>query len=163
MSIRFNADEIFEMAEELERNGANFYKKAAKYFKDSGREQLLLSLATMEEQHEVIFKEMRKQLTADENEVNVFDPEDEAGMYLRAMADGHVFDVRQDISQSLTGKESIEEILNTAIGCEKDSIVFYLGLKDLVAKEDGKNKIDAIIREEMGHISQLNKQLAAAV
>lgn len=29
MSFNFNADEIFEMAEEIERNGAKFYRKAA--------------------------------------------------------------------------------------------------------------------------------------
>ena len=31
MSITFNADEIFEMAEEIERNAAGFYRQAAKY------------------------------------------------------------------------------------------------------------------------------------
>ena len=34
MPITFNADEIFEMAEEMERNGAWFYRRAAeKYFR----------------------------------------------------------------------------------------------------------------------------------
>ena len=33
MSVDFNADEIFEMAEQIERNGVKFYNKAAKGFK----------------------------------------------------------------------------------------------------------------------------------
>jgi rubrerythrin len=162
MSITFSADEIFEMAEELERNGGKFYRQAAESFKDPAKEQLLLSLAEMEDQHEVTFEAMRAQLTDEEREVTTYDPDHEAAMYLRAMADGHVFDVKQPPSEKLTGKESFEEILKIAIGCEKDSIVFYLGLRDLVPAKEGKDKIDAIIREEMGHISILNKQLNAS-
>ena len=161
MSITFSADEIFEMAEELERNGGKFYRQAAENFQDPGKVQLLLSLAEMEDQHEVVFEEMRSQLTAEEREVSAFDPDDEAAMYLHAMADGHVFNVSQPPSESLTGYETFDDILKIAISCEKDSIVFYLGLRDLVLAKEGKDKIDAIIREEMGHISLLNKQLTA--
>ncbi|MBW8015402.1 MAG: ferritin family protein [Planctomycetes bacterium] len=161
MSITFSADEIFEMAEELERNGGKFYRQAAENFKDPVKEQLLLSLAEMEDQHEITFHEMRGQLTDAEKEIATYDPDHEAAMYLRAMADGHVFDVTQPPSEKLTGNESFVDILKIAIGCEKDSIVFYLGLRDLVSAKDGKDKIDAIIREEMGHISILNKQLMA--
>lgn len=162
MSITFSADEIFEMAEELERNGGKFYRKAAENFKEPGKEQLLLSLAEMEDQHEIVFEEMRLQLTDAEKQVSTFDPDDEAAMYLCAMADGHVFDVSQPPSEKLTGGETFADILKIAIGCEKDSIVFYLGLRDLVPGKEGKAKIDAIIREEMGHISILNKQLTAS-
>jgi len=162
MSITFSADEIFEMAEELERNGSKFYRQAAENFKEPAKQQLLLSLAEMEDLHELTFEAMRDQLTDAEREVSTFDPDDEVGMYLRAMADGHVFDVSQPPSEKLTGNETFTDILKIALGCEKDSIVFYLGLRDLVPAKEGKDKIDAIIREEMGHISLLNKQLNAS-
>ena len=35
MPITFNANEIFEMAEEMERNGARFYRKAAENASDN--------------------------------------------------------------------------------------------------------------------------------
>lgn len=162
MSITFSANEIFEMAEELERNGSRFYRQAAESFKEPAKQQLLLSLAEMEDMHELTFEAMRNHLTDAEREVDTFDPDDEAGMYLRAMADGHVFDLSQPPAEKLTGNESFTDILKIAIDCEKDSIVFYLGLKDLVPAKEGKDKIDAIIREEMGHISLLNKQLNAS-
>jgi len=158
MSITFSADEIFEMAEELERNGGKFYRQAAENFSEPGKKELLLSLAEMEDQHEVAFKRMRSHLTDAEREAATYDPDHEAAMYLRAMADGHVFDLSQP---QITGGESFVEILKIAVGCEKDSIVFYLGLKDFVPAGNGKGKIDAIIREEMGHIGILNKQLNA--
>ena len=53
----------------------------------------------------------------------------------------------------------MEEILKTAITAEKDSIVFYLGMKDVVPTHLGKEKLDDIIKEEMGHISLLSKEL----
>jgi rubrerythrin len=43
---------------------------------------------------------------------------------------------------------------------EKDSIVFYLGMKELVPERLGKNRIDGIIKEEMGHLASLGTELA---
>jgi len=45
MSITFNADEIFEIAEEIERNGAKFYRDAAQNAKNASIKELLLDLA----------------------------------------------------------------------------------------------------------------------
>ena len=56
---------------------------------------------------------------------------------------------------------SMREILKAAILAEKDSIVFYLGMKDLVPDKLGKDKLDEIIKEEMGHIRILSKELIA--
>ena len=44
MSITFNADEIFEMAEQIERNGATFYREAAGNTLDADVKEMLLSL-----------------------------------------------------------------------------------------------------------------------
>lgn len=161
MSITFNAFEIFEMAEQIERNGAKFYHKAAEDLSDRETRQTLLDLAAMEADHEETFADMRKQLSDEERELMVFDPENEMALYLQAMAGGHVFDLKKDLSQQLTGKEGTEDILKMAIGAEKDSIVFYLGLKDFVPAKAGKDKVDAIIKEEMSHITVLNRKLAA--
>jgi len=161
MSIHFNADEVFEMAEQIERNGAKFYRKVAEGTEDVGTRELLLELAAMEDEHEETFASMRAELSAEERTSTVFDPEGEAGMYLNAMADGYVFDMRADPSELLTGKETIAEILRTAIGLEKDSIVFYLGIDEIVPERLGKDKISVIIKEEMGHITTLSKKLAS--
>jgi rubrerythrin len=53
------------------------------------------------------------------------------------------------------------EILKAAIGIEKDSIAFYLGMKDMVSERRGKEKIEEIIREEMEHIRLLSHELMA--
>ena len=154
MRYDFNADEIFEMAEQMERNGEKFYKSAAATIDDEAHKKLLLELAVMEVDHEKTFKAMRSDLKAAEKSATVFDPEGEAALYLRALVDTRVFfEKKVDVS-------SMEKILKAAIEAEKDSIVFYLGMKNAVPEKLGQDRIEGIIKEEMGHIRLLSRELA---
>jgi len=161
MSIQFNADEIFEMAEEIERKGARFYRQAAQSGASARTRERLIELAQMEEDHLRIFATMRKESSGQQWAETVYDPQGEVALYLRAMTSGKVFDVKTDPSTRLTGKETMEEILHIAIGLEKDSIIFYLGIKDMVPENLGREQIDRIIKEEMSHITTLNEELKA--
>ena len=153
MSLDFNADEVFEIAEQIERNGAKFYRLASEGVGDENSKKFLIELAEMEDEHEKTFKILRSELTTNEKIMTTFDPEGDTEKYLRALADTRVFYEKEiDIS-------SIEEILKKAITAEKDSIVFYLGMKDVVPVNLGKEKLDRIIKEEMDHISILSKKL----
>ncbi len=158
MPMPFNADEVFEMAEKIEKNGAKFYRAAAGKFPDVSK--ALLDLAAMEDEHLKTFQAMRAELSSPEAETPVFDPDNQAQMYLQVMADGHVFDVKADPAEKLTGQETVQDVLKTAIGLEKDSIAFYVGLKECVPRKTAKEKIEAIIKEEMGHIAILNQKMA---
>jgi rubrerythrin len=155
MGTMFNADDIFEMAEQIERNGAKFYREASANVESIMAKQMLLQLSEMEEGHEKIYRDLRAALTADEKKATVFDPLNEAVQYLRALADTRVF------FQKAIDLKSMLEILKAAIEAEKDSIVFYTGMKDVVPEGLGKKRIDDIIKEEMGHITLLSKELLA--
>lgn len=161
MSISFNADEIFEMAEEIERNGAKFYRKAAEHAADAEIKKMLNDFAAMEEGHLATFAEMRQQLAGGEKEQITFDPEHEAVLYLQSMADAHGWEGKKSIDEDLTGNESPAEILRMAIAAEKESVAFYVGIKDLVSEKAGKDKVDGVIKEEMTHITMLNNRLAS--
>ena len=161
MAIAFNADEIFEMAEQMERNGGRFYRKVAEASAFVRSRELLLSLAAMEDTHEKTFASMRAELSGKERAATFFDPDDLAALYLQAFADGHVFNPNEDPSERLTGRETMEEILRTAIGLERDSIAFYAGIKESVPERLGKDKVGAIIREEMSHVTLLSEELAS--
>lgn len=162
MGITFNADEIFEIAEEIERNGAGFYREAAKIAPDDETKKMLLALATVEDGHLKTFEEMRKDLGEREKEETVFDPNNEAAMYLRVMADSRGTEGKISPTLKLTGNETVRDILEIAVNAEKESVVFYTGMKDFVPVTAGRDKIEAIITEEIGHIAMLKEKLKAA-
>ena len=156
MPYDFNADEVFQLAIRIEQNGARFYRKAAGLQTDSAIVEMLNSLAAMEDHHEKAFELMRTKISEAEKPPTVFDPQGEAAEYLASMADHHGGEGSPVAADSLTGNETIEEIIDIAIGLEKESILFYVGLKDFVPPKFGQDKIDDIIREERRHIVQLN-------
>lgn len=162
MAYNFNAAEVFDMAVRIEENGAAFYRKAADLQEDESDKDFLLALAKMEDRHKFSFEEMKIELTKSESANTVFDLKDELGLYLNAMADAHGGEGDPDVLELLTGKETMEDIIKTAIGLEKKSILFYVGIEDLVPAKMGQEKIDAIIKEERNHIAQLNGFLQKA-
>ena len=155
MDYDFNADEIFEMAEQLEKNGAAFYRNAAEAASEDDIKQLLAEFAEMEDQHEKIFAKLRQGLSDAEKVSTVFDPGGETALYLKALADTRVF-FKKEIDTT-----SAEEIFKAALLAEKDSIVFYLGMKEMIPDKLGKSRLDDIIKEEMGHIKVIGNKLAA--
>ena len=157
MSIPFNANEVFEMAREIEVNGAKFYRAGAKKFPQVSK--ILLDLAAMEDEHLKTFTEMQAELSGSEIDPPVFDPEGEADMYLHVMADQHVFDTKTDPVGLLDKYDKPRDVLMMAVGMEKDSIAFYVGLRESVSRKAGKDKIDAIIKQEYSHIITLSKML----
>ena len=159
MPITFNANEIFEMAEEMERNGARFYRKAAENTSDDQTKQMLLNMADMEDDHLKTFEEMRKELSGQEKGWTTFDPDNQSVLYLQSMADARGYEGKITPTKELTGSETPKEILETALNSEKESIVFYFGLKGLVPVKAGRDKVEAIIIEELSHITTLLNKL----
>jgi rubrerythrin len=160
MGVTFNAFEVFEIAEQIERNGAKFYRRAADLFKqDRGARKMFLEMASWEMGHEKVFADMRKELSVAGAEVRTFRPEDDLLPEAQAMAGLAAFGMKPDPSEALTGNESKQEILRLALANERDSIVYYTGLKDFVAAEAGRDKIEDIIKEEMRHVSILTQSL----
>jgi rubrerythrin len=160
MSMIFNADEVLKIAEQIERNGIAFYERAAERFQGD-QKRTLLRLADMERTHEQAFASMRRELSDAKRGLQAFDPEGEAGRYLAAFADGQVFAPKADSAALLGSEDSERDILEMAIGLEKDSVVFYVAIKDAVPEILGEAQIDKIIQEEMAHILLLSRTLAS--
>jgi hypothetical protein len=53
------------------------------------------------------------------------------------------------LSKDLPEQDRIRRIFRAAIGFEKESIIFFLGMKELVPENLEKNRIDKIIKEVM--------------
>ena len=56
MVITYTADEIFEMAEESERNAAEFYRQAAERCSNEDTKKLLLDMSATENEHLETFR-----------------------------------------------------------------------------------------------------------
>ena len=155
--VVFNANEVFEMAKRIEINGGKFYRQGAEANPDV--RELFLRLAQQEDRHLATFVEMQQALSPREAESTAADPDDEADLYLKAMADGHVFVAGKPLDKALKPGMDTGELIEFAFGIEKDSIVFYLHMKEMVPRRLGMERIDGIIREEMRHIAWLNDYL----
>ncbi len=159
MSISFNADEVFEMAEEIERQGARFYSEASKMAPTGEMKKFFLELTEMESKHLKIFADMRKHLSEEEKTSTAYDPDNEAVLYLKTMAAAKGWEGRISPTQKLTGKEPMKEVVEIALNAEKESVVFYYGLKSMVSEGAGRDKVEKIILEELSHIRTLLEYL----
>jgi rubrerythrin len=157
MSDFFSADEVFEMAQEIERKGAEFYRTAAGLAKKRVTADLLEEMARWETGHLEMFTALRTQYAKQDESVN---ESGETGEYLRALADSEIVDLQMDPAEVFTGDESMSEIVQMALKMEKESIIFYLGVKEMVSKPEDKEQVKQIITEEMRHIAFLSKELA---
>ena len=158
MTVTFNAFEVFEIAEQIERNGTNFYIRAAELFDDPNICQMFLRLAEWEKEHELFFARMKQQLSEQSRQASTSEPDDLLPDP-RVMAGLAVFGIRSYPAEEMHGRQEKTDIIRRAVEKEKDSIVFYHGLKEFVPAGADKNKIDDIIKEEMGHIVTLDQSL----
>ncbi len=153
MGYHFSTDEVFEMAKQIEINGAKFYREAAENIEGEAEKAFLITLAEMEDNHEKTFEKMHEEFKALAKNQEIFDPDGQALLHLKAMADTKIF-----FKKEAPGKE-MENILHSAIRAEQDSVIFYLGMCELVSDDLGKSRVDAIIKEELEHIRILLMKL----
>lgn len=158
MGMVFSADEVFAMAIEMETNGAEFYRRAADLQGDDAARDYFLGLMKMEEGHKMTFELLRKEFAASDAGATT-DSYDEGGQYLSAIVGGNHVEGAPSVTELLTGSESMADVVQTAIGLEKEAILFYLGLMDMVPETLGKLKIEFIISEEKKHVVTLTAEL----
>lgn len=159
MTVEMSGYEVLEIAEKIERNGMKFYRRAAGLCKDDKISTLFVQLAQWEARHVEVFKEMRQRLTAEHWKLGDIAPGKVDGPDARGLAGLAVFGIQPDPVHELTGTEGKAEVLRAAIEKEKDSIVYYTGLRDFVPKEADRKAVEEIIREEMKHVRILVQSL----
>ncbi len=160
MSLVFNAEEILEIACQIERNGTRYYRRAAQLVADKDASRMLEELAVMEENHEIAFSNMM----GDPDLLSrlLGDIEGPAVLYLQALAGGHVFRKDADPAAELKEGVQVSTVLDRAIEMELKSIAFYEGVREQMAQDMGRDKLTAIIHEEMGHVALLVRRLEEA-
>ena len=138
MEQLFTADEIFGIGIEIEKNGRKFYAAAASEAAGVPINKLLHELALWENRHVEVFTGLRNKLPAQAKNENLYDPNDEIALYLKATADSHVFVKNTNMEALAADCKTGADILNMALSFEKDSVVFYASVREAVADGSGK-------------------------
>jgi rubrerythrin len=81
---------------------------------------------------------------------------EEYGLYLKSLVDSSVFTSVDQARQQAARTDSPAKALDIGIQAEKDSILFYTEMQNLV-KPAERQLIEKIIGEERGHLNQLLK------
>ena len=162
MGIELNASDVFEMAEQIEKDASRFYQLASMASAGPSRSKVLLHLAEMETDHEHIFSAMKTHLSAEGWTPANLDLPDTDARHASAMLRSLVSGVKQDLANRFTGGETPDEVLRTAIAFEKDSIVFFLSMKQMLSEPADRKRIDGILKEELGHVLSLSGELASS-
>lgn len=158
MSIKFNAFEILEIAEQIEENGVKFYSAAADAVSDPNAKELLRNLSNWEVSHTELFSKMKSELPPEAKESTVFDPYDEMGLYLKSTADTVVFTSKMKPEDMLGPNPTLKSIFQTALDREKDAVIFYSGIRDMVPTQAGRDKVDGVAKEEVSHVAMIQKK-----
>ena len=115
MIYGFNANEIFQIAIDIEENGKRFYQKAIDLVDNPDVKALLASLAQDEVEHLRRFTELKAQLPKAAAKDTIWDPEHEMNQYLQMMADMNVFRSDLDLGEVLSGVKNLEDVLRLGI------------------------------------------------
>jgi len=158
LETKFNAFEILQIAEKIERKNTEFYVKAAELFDDSERRDICLKLANWPSKHEKIWARMRKRLSDKTGEFGHFDPDNYVLSHPQVMAGLTWFAAKPGSATKLTSHHNKEEILKDAVRRANETIIFYHGLKDFASDPAGQDIIDKLIKEENRYIHLLTEQ-----
>ena len=160
MAITFSGSELINIAIGIEKRGIAFYDTMAKSTENTATRDVFKYLADMERMHIHIFQGMLGEV--DKYQI----PETYAGeyaAYLQALVDSAVFTDDTITSEMATQASSDIEAMELAIGAEKDSILFYYEMKEIMPQR-AQPTVSKIIAEEKSHLrelSELKKKLSA--
>lgn len=148
----FTAAEALKMALRIEENGKEFYNAVADKTEDSETKALFEDLAVQEQAHYNAFNKMLEgveeapELPADQYE--------DYQAYLEAALDQALFTGPEKSLEAAEKAKDRETALRAAMGFEKDTMIFYYDLREMVRESD-RDTISNIIREEKTHLRRL--------
>lgn len=149
----FSGSEIVELGIQIEKNGRDFYNALVGKSKNQKAKEKFKYLAGEEEKHIEVFSKIL-------DSVHKYEPPEsypgEYFAYMNALARDYVFtekDKGKEVAKNVKGDKQAVEL---GIRFEKDSIIFYTGMKRIVPEYDHKI-VDKLISQEQDHLRQLSE------
>ncbi len=158
--MKWNAEQVFEIAERIDSNAIEFYTKAADLHSASADVSFLRDLARMEMSHRDQFAVWRRALPDGDREPPADYPYLTASLQLESMAGSHGGEGRLSNAFPLSAQDRLRDVVLAGLRGEEKTIVFYLELRELAAGERSRSEMDRIIAEEKQHAATLVHKLA---
>ena len=148
----FAGSEIVELGIQIEKNGRDFYNTLIGQSKNQKAKDIFKYLAGEEQKHIATFQKIL-------NSVQKYEPQEafpgEYFAYMRSLASEYVFTQKDKGSQVAKDTKSDKEAIGLGIGFEKDSIIFYQGMKKVVPQHDYR-LLDELVAQEQDHLRKLS-------
>lgn len=153
MAVLITGGELIDVAVRIEKSGAAFYEYMLNTTHNLRAQVMFKYLAENEREHIIVFQKLR---SASSDYDSPISSSDEYAVYLDALVKSAVFGGEM-AARTMAEKVSREsDAIDIAIRAEKDSILFYTAIKDLVRRPDAE-VIDRIAQEERSHLTQLSE------
>lgn len=147
----FAGSEIVEMGIQIEKNGRDFYTTLAGKSNNPSAKEIFEFLAGEEEKHIAIFQGILESVTKYEP------PESYPGeyiAYMKTLASEYIFTQKNKGAGIAKKTNTDKEAVDLGVGFERDSIIFYEGMKKSVPEHEHKI-IDKLITQEQEHLQKL--------
>jgi rubrerythrin len=148
----FKGSEVVELGIQIENNGRDFYSELEKKAESRKTADIFKYLAKEEEKHIRVFQDILDK--TERYEPSGLDAADYFS-YINDLAAENVFTKKDKGKQAAQAAKNDLEALNMGIGFEKDSIIFYEGMKKVVESQDTKI-VEEIIIQEKNHLKILS-------
>jgi rubrerythrin len=151
----FSANEIFDLAIQIEENGEHFYRKAIGGLPDQSLREMMLWVANEEAAHRDCFLKMKQSAPKGRSEQWA---EQVSGAMLKSAVQDHLFSLDE---VDLEASADLSTLVETALELEQDSVMFYEIIASFVTEPDILRQLKAIIAEEQKHIESLKERQRA--
>ena len=149
----FTMDDLFDIAIKMEKNGESVYMDSVGRMDRPDLKKVLQWMADEEAGHREWFKTQKNKLKLEIDE-----------QQLKEMVPGILHQMMEDKALSLddidfSQVKNIRDLMETFIGFEEDTILFYEMLDMFIDDPDVKQGIDTILEEERKHIQNLREMI----
>lgn len=149
----FAGSEVVELGIEIEKNGKDFYNALSGKSQNRKAAELFKFLAGEEEKHIKAFEGILAK--SEKYEPQGLDADDYFS-YMSSLAKDYIFTQKNKGAGIGNAAKNDRDAIELGIGFEKDSIVFYEGIKKVVADSD-QRIIDELIAQEEAHLQKLTE------
>jgi rubrerythrin len=153
----FTICDICDIAVQIERNGEAGYRRAAQIAPNQEIGHILTWMADEEHRHAGWFEKIAIEQTtqADHGELEAM-----GRALLQNMVKDQTFDLQ---STSLGNALDTQSVIAQFIEFENDTIIFYDMLSGFIEDDAVRRQLALIIKEERGHVLQLERLKAASL